>query len=357
MKRVILILGLLIPVAAVSAHAQTKVEKVFPTVASGNGVLYSLPLTSFVINAEVTKITVKAGSYYRYAERYLGVKDVATEDQIYYELGNITFVSKGVPNKDNTYKIEFKQKTVAPFVYLTQDGLICSINEEYVPETATKKEKAEETIQKDVSSSSYYTEELLMAGSVAKQAEVAAKQIYRLRESKTDILTGETDNLPPDGEAMKIVISKLEEQEKALKQLFLGTESREVSYFDVSIQPEDELEHEVLFRFSTKLGILDADDLAGEPVYMNLKALERAPELNAKEAEKKEKLLKGIIYNVPGRGLVEIVRGNKTIVKKEAPVVQFGTVEVLAPVLLEDKKEPVKVLFYPETGAIKLISK
>jgi len=36
----------------------------------------------------------------------------------------------------------------------------------------------------------------------------------------------------------------------------------------------------------------------GTPVYMNLKATERAPILDAKEAEKKDKSLKGIVYNV-----------------------------------------------------------
>ncbi|MDR1523779.1 MAG: DUF4831 family protein, partial [Tannerella sp.] len=153
------------------------------------------------------------------------------------------------------------------------------------------------------------------------------------------------------------VISKLEEQEKALTLLFTGSETRETSWFDVSILPEDELEHEVLFRFSSKLGILDADDLGGEPVYMNLTALERAPELDPKEAEKKAKLPRGIVYNVPGRARVEIIRSNKTLIKKEVPFVQFGTQETLTPVLLEDKKEPVKVIFYPETGAIRQITK
>lgn len=354
MKYTISILGLFL--SAVTMTAQTNVEKVVPTKASGNGITYSLPKTSFIINAEVTKVTVKAGSYYRYAERYLGVKNVATEDAIYYELGKITLENKGVPDPDNTYKIEFKQKTVAPFAYLTRDGLLCAINEEYIPEVADD-EKRVERQKNAVSPASVYTEELLVAGSVAKQAEVAAKQIYRLRESRTDILTGDADNMPPDGEAMKLVISKLEEQEKALSELFLGTETRETNYFDVSIIPEDELDREVLFRFSTKLGILDEDDLGGEPVYMNLTAIERAPELDPKEADKKEKSLRGVVYNVPGRARVEVIRNNQTLLKKEMPVVQFGSKEALAPVLLEDKKEPVKVLFYPETGAVKQITK
>jgi hypothetical protein len=349
-------LYLLLNITAISA--QTRVEKISPTRALGNGVIYMLPRTSFIVNAEVTKISVKSGPYYKYAERYLGVKDVPTEDRTYYELGEITLTNKGVPDENNKFMIEFRQKTVAPFVYLTEDGLLCAINAEYTSEAEPQQKKIADS-HKTVATSPTpaLTEELLMAGSVAKQAEVAAKQIYRLRESKTDILTGDADNMPPDGEAMKLVISKLEEQEKALINLFTGTETRETSYFDVSILPDDELEREVLFRFSSKLGILDDDDLAGEPVYMNLKALERAPEPVFQEAMKKEKERKGVIYNVPGKALVEIVRANKKILKRETLVVQFGTQETLAPVILEDKKQPVKVVFYPETGSIKQITK
>ena len=350
MKHIISILFILL--FASTLAAQTNVEKVIPTKASGNGVTYFLPKTSFIVNAEVTQVTVKAGAYFRYAEHYLGIKNVATEDAIYYELGRVTIVNKGVPDPENKYVIEFRQKTVAPFAYLTHDGLLCAINDEYTPEFEDGERRVEEK-KVAVSPASAYTQDLLMAGSIARQAEVAAKQILRLRESRTDILTGEADNLPPDGEAMRIVISKLEEQERTLMSLFTGTETKEVSYFDVSIVPEDELDREVLFRFSSKLGILDADDLGGEPVYLSLFALDRAPALDPKEADKKAKSMKGIIYNVPGKASVEITYNNKRLLKRETSVVQFGTKEALAPVLLEDKKLPVKVTFYPETGAIK----
>ena len=349
MKRIFSFFGLLL--IAVTMTAQTNVERVVPTKATGNGILYTLPKTSFLINIEVTKVELTAGPYYRYAERYLGVKDVITEDAIYYELGRITMVYKGVPDPDNTYKIEFNQKTVAPFAYLSREGFLCAINETYVPEFVDEERRVEHK-EMTAFSTFVYSEELLRAGSESRQAEVAAKHIYEFRESLKDIITGNADYMPPDGEALKLVINKLEEQEKALVRLFTGIESRETDYYDVSITPEDELEREVLFRFSTKLGILDVDDLGGEPVYMNLTALERIPELDAKEMEKKAKS-KGLVYNKPGRGRVEIIYNNKTLLKKEMPVVQFGIRDVLLPVLFEDKKQPIKLTFYPEIGAIK----
>lgn len=336
--------------------AQTKVVKKNAVKANNFGITYSLPKTQLVVDAEVTKVTCKAGPYYKYAEKYLGVKDAITEDKVYYELGKVSLANKGIPDPDNTYIVEFKSGTVAPYAYLTEDGLLCSINAEYTPD-----DSALETTKKDVKAptkvtdASVFSEELLMAGSTARQAEVAAKQIYRIRESRLNILTGDADNLPPDGEAMKLVIQQLEEQEKALSNLFTGILTKETSHYEVDITPYDNLDREVLFRFSRLMGIVDADDLGGIPVYMNLKATERAPMLDPKEAEKKEKSMKGIIYNVPGKASIEISMNKKTLYKGEAQITQFGSREGLAPVMFEDKKAPVKVYFYPETGAIKQI--
>ena len=333
MKNLIIIASLLL---SLPIMAQTKVVKKNAVKANNFGITYSLPKTSLVVDAEVTKVTCKAGPYYKYAEKYLGVKDAITEDKVYYELGKISLVNKGVPDADNTFIVEFKAGTVAPYAYLTEDGLLCSINAEYTPdESALEAARKKNQAPTKVTDASVLSEELLMAGSTAKQAEVAAKQIYRIRESRMNILTGDA--------------------EKALTNLFTGIRAKEVSDYEVTIVPFDNLDKEVLFRFSPQLGIVDADDLGGAPVYMNLKAIDRAPVLDPKEAEKKEKSLKGIIYNVPGKASIEISMNKKTLYKGEAQITQFGTREGLAPIMFEDKKAPVKVYFYPETGAIKQI--
>lgn len=351
MKNLIIIAALLLGLPLV---AQTKVVKKNAVKANNFGITYSLPKTSLIVEAEVTKVTCKAGPYYQYAEKYLAVQDAIAEDAVYYELGKVRLINRGVPDPDNTYIVEFKPGTVAPYAYLTEEGLLCSINTEYVP-AEEKAEKKAVAAKQGAAQNSVLSEELLMAGSTARQAEVAAKQIYRIRESRMDILTGEADNLPPDGEAMKLVIQQLEAQEQTLSHLFTGTTEKMTDLYEVSIIPSDELDKEVIFRFSKQLGIVDADDLGGAPVYMNLIATERAPQLDPKEAEKKEKSLKGIIYNVPGKAKVEITMGKRTLYKGEAQITQFGTQEGLAPVMFEDKKAPVKISFYPETGAIKQI--
>ena len=348
-------LALFMLLSATVGLAQTRVEKKIPTRATGNGVTYSLPKTSLIITVEVTRTTCKAGQFYRYAERHLGIKDAIMEDNVSYELGRISLVNKGIPDESNTYVVEFRTGTVAPFVYLTEDGLLCSINAEFVPVPLVTVRDMKNTEPAEIHVAPVYTEEYLMAGSVVRQAEVAAKQIFRFRETKMDILTGDADNMPPDGEAMKITLKYLEEQEKAWTNLFTGSCVKETFYHDITVIPQDDMNDNVLFRFSRKQGILSADDLGGEPVYINLRVTERAPVLSPKDAEKKEKTMKGIIYNLPGKARVEIKTAQNTLYRSEVQVAQFGTQESLAPVMLDDKRSPIKVVFYPETGALKQI--
>ena len=318
MKNLIIAVSLLI---MSPLFAQTKVTKKNAVKANDFGITYSLPKTSLVVVVEVTKTVRKAGPYYQYAEKYLGVKNAIVKDETYYELGKVRLINRGIPDPERTYIVEFKAGTVAPYAYLTEDGLLCSINAEYTPEqseeeAAAKKNKG----ATKVSDPSVFSEELLMAGSTARQA-----------------------------------VSELENQETALTNLFTGVTNKETSEYEVTIVPTEDLENEVIFRFSKQMGIVDADDLGGAPVYLDLKAIDRAPALDPKEAEKKEKSLKGIVYNVPGKASIEISMDRKSLYKGEVMITQFGTCEGLAPVMFEDKKAPVKVYFYPETGAIKQI--
>ena len=114
MRTNILVVSLLL--GSFVAISQTRVEKKVAMKSNGYGVTYALPKTSLIVTAEVTKVTCMAGPYYKYAEKYLGVKDVVTNDHVYYELGKIYLENKGVPDEENTYTIEFKSRTVAPYI-------------------------------------------------------------------------------------------------------------------------------------------------------------------------------------------------------------------------------------------------
>jgi hypothetical protein len=341
-----------------TAGAQTKVVKMNATKSTDYGVEYFLPKTVLMVEVSYSKITQKAGPYAKYAERFLGLdeKSVISEDVVYYTLDKASVESKGVPDKKEAYLIEFKAKTTSSFVYLTEDGMICTINADYVPEVVQKQANPiGATKLPAVSAHSVYTEEYLRAGSTLKMAEVASKQIYKLRESRTDILTGDADNPPRDGEGMKIVLENLEAQEKTLTELFTGTTTIETMTSEFEVEPLAEINKEVLFRFSKYLGIVEANDLSGNPVYINVKQIESKEEPEVVDLKKKGKEQASIVFNVPGKGAVELFFGVNSLYKNTFQIVQFGEKQILATSLFDDKKAPVKIYFYPNTGSIKQI--
>ncbi len=50
------------------------------------------------------------------------------------------------------------------------------------------------------------TEDMLRSTSTAKRAELAAARIYELRQSRSDIMSGNADQAPTDGEGLKLVL-------------------------------------------------------------------------------------------------------------------------------------------------------
>lgn len=347
-----LLLTLIFITGTLSAQKTVKMSAV-----TGNdfGVSYTLPKTSITTIVHYTKKTKKAGEFYQYAERYLSMSNPITTDEVIFNIDGIEVNTKGIVDRDKSYLVEFKSGSAASFLTLTEDGLICAINDDYTF-PAKQVYEPEQPAASLPNPRKYLSEEILRAGSSAKQAELIAKQIYRLRESRNEILTGEADNMPPDGDAYKLVMGQLEEQEKALTSMFIGTEVTETGMKEFTIIPDEkDIKDKVIFRFSSKLGVVDASDLAGAPVYLSLKNKEPKQEIFLTPKEEKElekKFSTGIIYNIPAKALLQVTFNQKDYVSKDIDVVQYGTQEVISPKKLETKS-PVKVVFYPETGAIK----
>lgn len=353
-------IGLLLVLLTGSSISAQNIVKMSAIKANNYGVAYSLPKTGIGVTVEYTKTTRKAGEFYKYAEMYLSVNNPITEDRVIYNLDNIEASTYGIIDKDKSYLVEFKSNTTAPYVSLTKEGLICAINDDYIFAKAEKSGEIQNVAtEKLLDPKTFLSEEILRAGSTAKQAELIAKQIYRLRESRTNILTGEADNMPPDGEAYKVVMNQLDAQEKALTAMFVGTETKEKGSKSFSLVPDDKnIDNRILFRFSTKLGVVEPTDLAGAPVYLSLKNKNPLPKqvLTPKEEKEMEKKFsRGIIYNIPNKASLEVSYDGRAYVQKEYDVVQFGQQDVLAPQMFDNNKKPIKVIFYPELGAIKQI--
>lgn len=326
---------------------------------NGYGVNYSLPLTALelTIKYEVTK--KQRGPYYQYAGRYLNLNDVPTENSVNYKLLDITATTIGIPDESNKYFVEFKPNTIASFITLTKDGLICAINDEYTfPITSDPQDTTTYQSLTVKDGNKYLTQDILMAGTTAKQAELIAQQIYNLRQNRNDVLSGEMDNIPTDGQAFKSFMSRIDDQENALTALFKGEESKQVIYKKVIVDiTSRNMDNKVIARFSPLLGVVSADNLAGAPIYLTIKA-QTAEDTSLTGDPKlidafEKKLAKGIVYNVPAKASLDISFDKQNYVNKEIDVVQFGIKDVLEQRVFGTRTGSMKVIFYPELGAIK----
>lgn len=348
MKKGMIVLGLM---AAVGAFAE---DVTHYTPGADEGIVYFLPKTALKVDVIATKVTYTPGEFCQYAGRYLRMNNVTAQPEQHWEIKKVEVYSAGVPDSTKAYVMKLKDKSVASNIELTNDGIVKAINTSSAGKTTTM-EYVLEKAQPHENARKYMTEEILMAGSTAKMAELTAKEIYNIRESKNLILRGQADAMPKDGASMKLALDNLNKQEKALMEMFTGLTDREDQVFTFLVTPEDGMQDKVVCRFSRLLGILPADDLAGEPIYASLESSSPVGAASAEE-EKKKKKTGGVIYNIPGKGVVTITYLGNTAFSAEIPVTQFGTTEVLTDGLF-DKKVNTRVWFNPDTGGIQKIEK
>lgn len=310
------------------------------------GITYMLPKTEIEIVLQTTKHTYTPGEFCKYADRYLRLNNISAEPEEFWTLDRIETRIAGVPDKDNVYFVKMKDKTVAPLMELTEDGIVRSINIPFSGKQAAKITGAQ-TSESDIDPRSFLTEEILMSSSNAKMAELVAKEIYSIRDSKNALLRGEADNMPKDGAQLKLMLDNLNQQEHAMTEMFSGRIKKEAKTFTIRLTPR-EMKNEVAFRFSKKLGVVAQNNLAGEPYYISVTDL-KTPDLPTAEEGKKK--VEGVAYNLPGKAQVTLVHNNKKLFDDQLSITQFGTVEYLAPVLF-NKNSTIKVLFDTATGGL-----
>ena len=163
MKKLTIATGLLI---ATTAYAQTEV---LTGVTRGKdyGVVYTLPKTQIELEIKANKIRYTPGEFSKYANRYLRLNNVSTDPEEYWELTSVKVTPIGVPNGDATYFVKLKDKTVAPLMELTENGIIKSINVPYTKSNPPKAPVATPTIPNKVNPRDFLTEEILIASSTA----------------------------------------------------------------------------------------------------------------------------------------------------------------------------------------------
>ena len=358
-KRVLLSLSLSICHLAFSV-AQT-VSSIYQPGVTTEGAVYFIPMTAVSVTVEVEKTTYTPGDFCQYAERFLRMKDVSATPSVSYRITAIRQVAVAVPDTAKRYAVKFDARTSATNVRLSDDGVLLGINTE---ERGTRNEE-NKNLQQGYSPSTfhlppstnklnprqYMNEETLAAGSTAKMAELTAQDIYEIRESRSLLVRGQADNMPKDGEQLRLMLNQLDLQDRALTSLFVGTYERDTIQQTFSVVPSANVTHETLFRFSQKLGLVDSDDLVGVPYYIHIENLKTVPLPAPVDPKKKQKSVDGIFVNIPGRLRSVVSDSQGVIVADDFPAGQFGNVELLSGALF-NKRYTTRLRLNPLSGAV-----
>ena len=363
-KRALLIFFVLSPLTSylspLTSSAQT-VSSFYQPGVTAEGAVYFLPKTAVRVTVEVEKTTYTPGDLCQYAERYLRLRDVSPTPSVGYRITAIRQEPVAVADTTKRYAVKFDPRTSATNIRLSDDGVLVGINTEVRGEKQEVRDYTQPKNNPLTSHSSpltsklnprqFMSEDALAAGSTSKMAELIAQDIYEIRDSRNQLVRGQADNMPKDGEQLRLMLNQLDLQDRALTSLFAGTTVSDTTRHTFLIVPDSVIVRDILFRFSQKLGLVDADDLAGVPYYINIDDLSTVPAPAPVDPRKKLKPIDGIFVNIPGRLRATVSDGQQAIITSEFPAGQFGNVELLSGSLF-NKRFTTRLWLNPLSGAI-----
>ena len=349
MKRLLIALSVIISYLSVSpVVAQTQLSA-YNAGVTPDGATFFLPRTAIRISVLAEKTTFTPGEYAAYAQRYLHLNNVGDEASVTHRILSIKQMAVGVADTTKAYSVKFNNKTSAINVVLADDGVLLAINAPAQPQQLpaqflpARKAPLPDPHQ-------FLTQEILAAGSLAKMAQLTAQEIYDLRENRSLLVKGQADFMPHDGQQMKMMLDQTDLQDRALTRLFSGTTVCDTTEYVFYVHPTDNVTNQPLFRFSRHFGMVDADDLSGEPYVITITDLNSVPKAVA-DGKKKKAAENGLYYNVPGRLRSVITHGLTIDSQEEMPAAQFGNVELLSGELF-NKHYGTHLWLNPVTGAI-----
>lgn len=334
---------------ALSLKAQT-VSSFYQPGVTAEGAVYFLPKTAVRVTVQVEKTTYTPGDFCLYSERYLRIKDVSPNPSVSHRITTIRQEAVAVADTSKRYAVKFDPKTSASNVRLSDDGILLAVNAEPRQQPASPQFTAAPR-PKPVNPRQYMSEEILAAGSTAKMAELTAQDIYEIRESRNLLVRGQADNMPKDGEQLRLMLSQLDLQDRTMTSLFTGITETDTAEYVITVIPDKEIGQQVLFRFSQKLGMVDKDDLAGTPYYIKIDDLKTVPQPDPADLKKRNKQVSGIYVNIPGKMRSTIADVKKAILSTELPAGQFGNTELLSGALF-NKRYTTRLLLHPISGAV-----
>lgn len=314
------------------------------------GLPYYLPKTVVHVSLLIEKTTFTPGQLALYSDIYFKTTASDQPSETYRIVG-YSFHTTALPDSTKLFRVPMDKKHTILNVACDNNGVLKAINAKGIdvekPQPFVPARKP-----RQLSPNDYMSQDILSSGNLPRMARMVAQEIYDIRDSRNQLSRGEADFMPKDGEQMKLMLGQLNTQETALMQLFEGTTVKDTTETTLTYIPEKGKEREVLFRFSKHFGLVDADDLSGEPYYVTATDQHVVPTLptgTVDDQKKKGEFNVGV--SLPGRVKVAVSHKAQTVASFETEAAQFGRVETLSESLFT-KKMTAHVVVNPVTGTV-----
>lgn len=325
-------------------------------------VVYSLPLTTIRLDVEAVCEAYTPGPYSQWAKKYLGI-DVPQEAGTSYTLSKVRMTPFLEADRSCSYIVNLSgllgDASPANFFEFSSQGLLLLSDENKgngsswrfpttAPGTETMASEAtsnltstETTLYRSVRNESggydrvAVRQSQVVEKSPEKKAQEAAAMILSLRESRINIITGNTD-ATFSGDALRAAVEEISRLEEEYMSLFTGvtTTSLQTMSFDVVPAAGTEEDLTIAFRISDTQGLLPADDISGRPIVMEITP-EDSEDFYSEQAITETRTSKSraryeadqrgsIYYRIPAICSVRITDGQDLILKNRMPVYQKG---------------------------------
>lgn len=318
------------------------------------GLVYSLPITAFEVEVTARHQVTKKGPFYLYAKKSIGNDKAVSQDSEKWEITDVKVRPYGVSDSEEQYLMQLKPGALTS-ITVDSNGMLLSINKEVSSPSSDGAKKTATTEKVKWPTGNEYLqfvdEDFVASKSSAKQAQLLAESLMEVRDSKLALTRGTADVMPADGKQMELMLASLGEQEAALNAAFTGSVTTEYVTRKFTFMPEAGGK-KILFRISDFAGFVDADDLSGDPVYIQVSAVNQATVPLDLKGEPKKLPKNAVIYNIPGSAKLTISALGNNLFEKEFQMSQFGTTFGLDPTLFSDKKSPSYAIFDPITGGL-----
>lgn len=283
MKQIVLI------ICAAALAVGAAAQKIVPYgQASGTaGTTSSQIQTTLYVSLTVDRTETIAGPYARYAQKYLGVA-APLSDKVVYGIRSASISDKSPSRsvkKDAGKTTELHMRPSGGFPKLTVDR------------TSNAPLSLDES------------------------ARLAAQEIFSIRKNRYDLITGEAgENV--FGAGLDAALKELNRLEEEYLSLFLGKQTTTARTHEFRVTPVASKQTYLVGRFSAADGLLPETDLSGQPIVVEVRALDTISTEGLPLAAKAGKDTVG--YRIADDASCRIVFNNTEIYSTVIPILQFG---------------------------------